>query len=159
MKVSGVTALIFAAVSSPASAGWQYTIWGMTPQQVVAASGGKVTLGEGSPGDQISGSSLRVGAIGTHSSGKWQFGTVFYFDDNKLALVQAKLRNGQNGCGALWADMKSAYGKPFSEDHDTISSDAIWHDAKKNNFISILEIGDLCHLSYKPLNSADNGGL
>jgi hypothetical protein len=131
----------------------------MTPQQVVTASGGKVMLGSGSPGDRISGSTLEVGAVGTHRSGKWQFETVFYFDGNKLALVQAKLLNGESGCGGLWADMKSAYGMPFSEDHDSISSDAIWHDDKKNNFISILEIGNLCNLSYKPLKSEDNSAL
>ena len=37
----GLAALL---VASPALADWQYTRWGMTPQQVVAASGGKVAL-------------------------------------------------------------------------------------------------------------------
>ena len=37
-----VSALACAAIASPAGAHWQYSKWGMTPDQVVAASKGTV---------------------------------------------------------------------------------------------------------------------
>jgi hypothetical protein len=148
------------ALATPAHADWQYTKWGMTPAQVVAASKGKATAGAGEPGDRMEGSPLQVGAVGTHSSGKWQFKSKFYFDAGKLGLVKLDLVNGEKGCGALWADMKSAYGKPFSDDENVITHLAIWHDTAKNNRIALFAIGQSsCSIDYKPLKSDDNSGL
>jgi len=156
IRIASATTFV---LSSPAVAGWQYTNWGMSPEQVVAASKGKASSGSGEPGDRVSDSPLEVGAVGTHSSGKWQFRTVFYFDGGKLSYIKATLQNGEKGCGSLWADMKSVYGKPFSEDHDAIMGTAIWQDSTKNNRVALLEIGDLCAIDYKPLKSADNQAL
>jgi hypothetical protein len=160
MKLRLLAAFMMFAGSSPAFADWQYTKWGMTPEQVVAASKSKAAIGSGEPGDLIRGSPLQVGAVGTYASGKWQFKAKFYFDNKKLDFVQLNLLNGESGCGSLWADMKSVYGKPFSESEDAITHLAIWQDEAKNNRIALFEIGrSSCSIDYKPLKDKDNAGL
>jgi hypothetical protein len=158
MRAQLIVGFAILTASSPAFAGWQFTNWGMTPAQVVVASKGTAQLGNGEPGDRMKDSPHVVGAVGTYSSGTHHFRATYYFDGGKLSLVMLKLTNGTNGCGMLWADMKSAYGKPFSEKGGLIN-DAIWHDVAKNNFVAVLEIGELCNLSYKPLKSANTSGL
>ena len=41
IRFSVVSALMVLAAASPAAADWEYTRWGMTADQVIAASGGK----------------------------------------------------------------------------------------------------------------------
>ena len=70
-------ALLAALVSGPARADWQYTKWGMTPEQLVAASGGGAVL-------LPEGRRVRVPPLVTMATGEFQDGplmlrTVFSF--------------------------------------------------------------------------------
>src|SRR4051812_26763659 len=96
---------IFAAAllmsASPALAGWEYTKWGMTPKQVVAASKGKAKLGNGEPGDRVV--NEQVGALGTYHATGGEFGTIFYFREGKLNQVNLKMTGDdrEKRCDAL----------------------------------------------------------
>jgi hypothetical protein len=61
---------------SPAKADWQYTKWGMTPQQVAAASGGNAQL-------ETDGR----GCTGTYRVGKFKFDVTFEFDERARLLA------------------------------------------------------------------------
>jgi hypothetical protein len=87
----------------------------------------------------MEGSPLRVGCRHLRS-GRWQFKAKFYVEERKLGLVQLNLLNGENGCGFLWADMKSVYRKLFSDDDNAITHLAIWQDVAANNRIALFEI-------------------
>lgn len=67
-----------------ARADWAYTKWGMTPQEVVAASGGKAEL---LPTNDRPGSMpLAPGARGTFNDGPLELRTTFVFRTNPAGL-------------------------------------------------------------------------
>lgn len=69
--------LITLLAAPPARAEWAYTRWGMTPQEVVAASGGKAELlPANSRRDSMP---LEPGATGTFNEGPLEIRTTFVF--------------------------------------------------------------------------------
>jgi hypothetical protein len=148
-----------AALSSPAVAGWQTTNWGMTPEEVRAATNGNAAIGGGAATDRSRENALTVGNVGMHSSGWHQFRSVFYYQGNRLAAVKLKLLNGERGCGSLWADMETAYGRPIKDSRGQLLHFALWHDNAKNNRVSLSEAGETCTLDYQPLSQDNISGL
>jgi hypothetical protein len=147
--------LLFAA-AAPASAGWQYTNWNMSPDEAVEASKGAMALGTGEPGQRIEG--LVVGAVGSYQAGSRTFKATFYFKNNKLSLVMLETKEAPR-CYALANDLKGVYGKPFDSSESSITVTNTWQDAKAQNFVALLAIGDSCSLTYKALVSEDASGL
>jgi hypothetical protein len=64
--------------ASAARADWQYTRWGMTPEQVVAASRGQVKLRPEK--DWPRGADILTAATGEYEDGSMQFRSTFMFD-------------------------------------------------------------------------------
>jgi len=91
-------------LTQPAFANWKYTSWGMTPEQVAAASKGTVKVGSGEAGDRMDG--YDVGDTGQYVSGNYQFDATFYFQRNGLALVHLTLNGGGDQCNALRLDLE-----------------------------------------------------
>ncbi len=89
----GLAALL---VASPALADWQYTRWGMTPEQVVAASRGKVTLLPEARRPRVP--PLVTAASGEFTDGALVLRTVFSFaiEGNGLECVTYGVRNPEN---------------------------------------------------------------
>ena len=77
-------AVAVGALSAPASADWQYTQWGMSADDVVAASDGSVVEVQGSTGEQVRGQDLR--ANGNYSAAGMTFKAQF------LAFVRGAVR-------------------------------------------------------------------
>lgn len=153
-RIAGGLACVGLALGgSAARADWQYTRWGMTPGQVVAASHGAVSTSSGDPGDHVEGE--EVGASGTYASGDFKFRAVFYFINDKLADIRLKLLGSDPY--ALKNSLDGVYGKPFYDSHDGFI--VTYHDAKKNNRIDLVTIGDLATLEYRPLVDASASGL
>ncbi len=155
MKAMTIGAVaLFVATSAPAHADWQYTKWGMTPEQVAAASKGAVTVGTGDPGDHYAGAD--IGATGTYVSGDYTFSAVFYFVQGKLADIRLKM-NGPDGY-KLKNDLDGVYGKPFYESGGNFPL-VTYHDVAKNNRVDLLMIGSSTTLEYRPLKNASASGL
>lgn len=152
----GIICLGITTFNNPAYAAWQYTEWGMTPEQVAQASNGKAMLSFGESGDNIKG--YNIGNVGSHKSGKYVFRSVFYFQSNKLILIKLETTSN-NQCYGLANDLMGVYGKPFSQSKSAIGAIWTWQDTQKNNRVSLLSIGDDCSLDYKPLRSSNNSGL
>jgi hypothetical protein len=141
---------IFAAAllmsASPALAGWEYTKWGMTPKQVVAASKGKAKLGNGEPGDRVV--NEQVGALGTYHATGGEFGTIFYFREGKLNQVNLKMTGDdrEKRCDALSADLNAKYGAPDSSSIEGVTS---WKDYRGKNIVRLIHFGDMCNIHYE----------
>ena len=107
---------ILIALVSGASANWEYAHWGMTPEQVAAASKGMVKALPASARTTIAAANLRSGAEGTHKDGNLLLDVRFSFDatTNGLACVSYVVSNpAQN---ALLKDILiKRYGPPQSE--------------------------------------------
>lgn len=147
--------LLLAQLSTSALADWQYTRWGMTPEQVAAASKGTVRVGKGDPRQEFQGA--EIGAVGTHVSGRYMFKANFHFIDRKLVEVRLKLIGGDQY--ALKNDLLALYGKPFKESGELLSL-TTWFDPVRNNWIDLLILGpDYTVLEYRALKNDSALGL
>jgi hypothetical protein len=105
--------LALAACPRPAAADWEYTKWGMTPEQVAKASRGNVQITN--PRPAASDQKLEVRAMGTYAAGPLHFGASFGFDAGSrgLAFVTYSTYDAsQNGLLKDWLLRK--YGQPQS---------------------------------------------
>jgi len=78
--------LAVAALSGTARADWQYTKWGMTPEQVVRASGGKVSMLPSGERRRVEEANLETSATGTFQDGSLPLRVVFSFDTKSGGL-------------------------------------------------------------------------
>jgi len=160
MKIAVAAAMLASVMGAPAYAHWQYTKWGMTPEQVVASSANAAHLDKGKPGDEIDGRLPEV--LGDYTSGDYKFSAKFYFGQHGLDFVNMNLEDGAQ-CLGLRRDLDGLYGKPFAAVDRSILHAARWQDDKTQNEIQIVSIGEggktLCTLGYKPLLSSNSGGL
>ena len=147
-------------LSGPADAGWQYTEWGMTPDQVIAASKGAVSHGEAKSSKD--GRTLFL-LRGDYAAGLFNFDASFGFDagTNGLIVVSLTLKNGP--VSRLTDSLIEKYGKPVNTElTGRMVRTTVWRDTKENNVIRLFEIaaGDKSYiLSYHPLQSRENEGL
>jgi hypothetical protein len=110
--VTGATLTLAMLISPirPAAADWEYTKWGMSPEQVVKASAGTVLLTKARPAGDGSGLDMR--AQGTFASGGMNFDASFGFDAaGRLAFVTYALGEARmNDALENWLIKK--YGQP-----------------------------------------------
>ena len=107
---------ILIALVSGASANWEYARWGMTPEQVAAASKGMVKALPANARTTIAAANLRFAASGTHKDGNLLLDLRFSFDatTNGLACVSYAVRDSAQN--ALLKDtLIKRYGPPQSQ--------------------------------------------
>lgn len=88
MKIGWAVASLV-AVSSGALADWQYSRWGMSVDQVVAASGGTAQPVRDNKDKRIEKKKRLV--FGEVTIGTTKFPVDFYFEENKLRLIRYDL--------------------------------------------------------------------
>jgi hypothetical protein len=113
-----VLAGAFAGLAAPAAAHWEYTRWGMTQAQVVAAARGAVRelpAGERRP---VPAARMEYRAAGEFRSGPMALRVAFAFDARNGGLVCVSAR-GEPGQGeALRARLERLFGPPQERGHD-----------------------------------------
>jgi hypothetical protein len=115
--------LTFVSVTQVAHAGWQYTQWGMTDDQVIAASQGAVLAVPPKTGFS-NGSSMRAEGLYVSSAGKFE--ANFIFDkDNRLIQVNLGQMDAV-GCSNTRRLLTEKYG-PAADSQPRL---AIWRDEK-----------------------------
>ncbi len=137
MRVLAVlAALMTLAVAAPAHADWQWTKWGMTPEEVTAASGGKTVE------DSKEGLILQDPLVVQGCS----FQVSFTFDDrNKLEAV---VLYSKKGCySEMVVALTSIYGVAITSDENH----RMFSDAAKGNKISIISVLGSTIIKYQPL--------
>jgi hypothetical protein len=148
---------------------WEYTKWGMTPQQVVSASKNLATAGSDLRPDS-DGNVTKL--VAPYQSGKFSFEAQFGFDvTDRLASVTLVLNDKSAGmdmdmgadtnmdhgvCYDLLVSVNTAYGPPQGggSAHMQYSIET-WQDQKnKNNVTYTVLDGVGCYVQYSAIKSA-----
>jgi hypothetical protein len=133
--IHAVAAGITVLLSSAAHADWQFTKWGMTPDQVVAASGGKAAVLPAK--NHVSSQGLRVVAAMPWESETLHFQVGFMFDGkNALRRVSMLLKSGGTAADLLRA-LKAKYGPPDQQMSEAGAVYAHWYRADDINFLAV----------------------
>lgn len=147
--------LVSTLATTAASAHWQYTKWGMSPEEVVSAAEGRVRLSAGAPDQQVKG--LKIGAEGSYSVGSLNLPATFYFDAKGLQVVDLKAEN-EATCRALDSRLRGEYGVPFASESSFFVK-LVWKDQERGNRLEYLQAGDACWLKYTPLATPASSDL
>jgi len=154
-----IAGLVISATVWPgaASAHWQYTRWGMTPEKVQSAAKGKLSPVAGQDGCP-SCSSVPLLA-GDYSAGGQQFRVVFGFTDGKLSQVILAIPATSRtwGCNELYDRLSQNYGAPVS--HAPLTGDGTlpnsrWLDPKQDNTVAFNDTSQqngMCEILYSPI--------
>jgi len=125
-KIIQVLLPLFMAYATNSYADWQWTKWGINPEQVLSASDGKARLATEAEtksksikqDDQI----IRVAkAFAPYSLDEMVFGSWFYFNPKTDGLTCVKLVPEKEGSlKALREKLEATYGPETSESHDKL---------------------------------------
>jgi len=139
MAMSAVAVL--SAAAGPATADWEYTRWSMTPEAVVAASGGKVRQVAGREGERVHDYDLV--AQGDHRWRHFDLHAQFYFSPaRELKVVRLTLKDNAR-CDAARRTLQAAHGPGGQEDlkigDHTIMTFWHWNDEATGDFIGFTD--------------------
>ncbi|MGO4686197.1 hypothetical protein [Hyphomicrobium sp. 2TAF46] len=151
-------AAAIAVCSQPVAAHWQYTRWGMTPDQVISAS--KNTAHIASDPAMHGTAEARNLLDGKYRSQGFDFDINFLFDtSNKLSHVSLQLVTPAD-CPVLQGKLSNIYGSPKTSVTPIINL-AKWWDKPHGNVLVLMQIGDdSCKLQYMKYEEAGaEGGL
>lgn len=110
---SSLVAILAASAPLPALADWEYTHWGMTPEQVAGVSEGTVTVVPPAERLTLAGVNRQNAATGSYTDGELRLTVTFQFDtaSNGLICVFAAAADmSQNAAFKDW--MHKKYGPP-----------------------------------------------
>ena len=151
-----IVAAIAMLFAEPASAHWQYTRWGMTPAEVIAASNGAAHVGSGVQSVLGEGT---ADVVGTYDAGGRIFSTAFTFEQGHLASV-ALWTTDWSQCIPTIKDLQAVYGDPEEYTDGKVVANATWSDRSKNNHIKMRLLSPkYCEVQYSPIASAAASGL
>ena len=153
-----VVAGILFLYSANVYADWQYTKWGMSPDEVIIASEGKATANDLVKNESIADYAELVKS--NYTTGRLKFRVVFLFDKitNKLDVVRLELIEPLL-VGRLFDALSSKYGEPV--DHIEIPSIKYteWIDKFGNNNITLFQLFGGVSVLYEPIVSSEASGL
>jgi hypothetical protein len=110
-----------ACLAGPAQAHWEYTRWGMTQQQVVAASRGAVQTLPPAQRRPVPNARMEYRAAGTFRSGTLRLTVAFGFDARNGGLVCVSAQAEAAQADALRARMERLFGAPQERGQDPAS--------------------------------------
>lgn len=170
MKVPGALLALACLGAGPAQADWEYTKWGMTPQQVARASGNQTKQGSIRRPDS-DGNVTRL--VAPHQSRKFLFEAHFGFDAaDKLASVTLVLNDksasmdmdmhggdhmgghdhmnmGRGVCHDLHVAVNATYGPPPYHGANHLYAIEKWQDQKNKNNVDYHKLYNVgCYVQY-----------
>jgi hypothetical protein len=160
-KMAWLLSPLLLFLATPALADWQYTKWGMTPEQVIAASGGKAveTTAEEQKGKhRPAGAKTDVPLKAPFESGRFRFLAFFYFSapGGRLVGVHLELINSELGAELL-ESLRQKYGKPDIDLKRSVSRVAWRASGDEVTYLAIPP--NNFSINYDPLITKDNEEL
>lgn len=161
MKAIAATIGVFLVTTSAASADWQYTKWGMTVDQVIAASKGQMKKCSAVCDKQTTDSAKAL-LYASYQSGDFPFTAFAYFDNQsrKLTSVSLRLDDPSKGYELIGA-LRAKYGEPATSTRSQLMEILVWRPS--GDQIDIMRIGfreDQSYtLGYRPRLTNSNKGL
>jgi hypothetical protein len=119
--------LLGAATTAPAKADWEYTKWGMTPEQVASASKGTVRVLPKAERKVIKEAKMESGAEGTYRDGMLELHVMFSFDTDGsgLKVIGYNVTDAaQNDLLKTWLIKK--YGEPKNKSELEVAGITSW---------------------------------
>lgn len=159
-----VMAVWIAGYGDPAHADWQYTKFGMTLDQVVAASEGAAKAEPDPKRDRSQQGVVLSKALATaqYQFKDFTFDVAFGFDpkDSLLNAVSLRMKEGGRSCSALLGELTNAYGKPDIADRGSVVTKITWRSESTKNVVELVQVSDkYCGIAYTPLAMPGKGGL
>jgi hypothetical protein len=136
MASAGLAALC-SCLTVPAKANWAYTQWGMTPEQVAAASSGAVQVLPSSQRTRNDVLGWEMAAKGTYKDGSLTMDIGFTFDTQHGGLTCVMYNVMGDDATVLRETLGKRYGKPFKEGSSSIDQDVIWHTPDEIEFAAL----------------------
>ena len=136
---------LLAAAASPARAEWQYTHWGMSPAEVVAASDGKAHLAE--PSKDTNTVFGTTGAEADYSEPPYSFRVVFNFRYDKLTQVTLH-PIGKVDCTPIANGFIARFGPPAIDSLYTGVTKYAWTNTARATDITLLRVPETCAILY-----------
>lgn len=151
--LQGVLAAFAILLPAPAAADWQYTRWGMTQQQVMAASKGAARQNPNLVADTGTHRNERALLAAPYSAGRLSFRAQFFFDNGQQKLVKVRLvLTAGADCTDVRAELMNLYGQPLSRAAGVVVR---WQDTKRRNTVTLANWGSGgCNLEYEPLDQS-----
>jgi hypothetical protein len=154
IRTAIVAALCLAA--SVAKADWQYTRWGMTVDEAIAASNGELQrcTPEVCLADSTTLSRIFIdpkGAFGPYQWGSYKFTAFLNFYDGKLLAVNLLLHRTWDDVATLVSALDARYGTgEHMGNDDDVSQSWIWSMASDTVSLTIFNATDETVLRYGP---------
>jgi hypothetical protein len=153
MKPFGIVLALTCCGASAAKADWEYTKWGMTPQQIVSAS--KNLARENS--DRRPDSDGNVAKlVAPYNSGKFSFEARFEFDAADRLSALTLLLTDKSLCHDLQVNVETTYGPVQGGTSTSLYLIENWQDQKNKNSVTYTALYKLsdCYVQYSGIKSA-----
>jgi hypothetical protein len=129
-----LAAIVIVAASAPhARANWEYTKWGMTPEQVVGASKGAVKIVPAA--DRYKDDEHEIAAQGSHNDGPLHLDVGFMFDNKGGGLTCVLYNATGEDAAVLKAILIKRYGPPTKEGSFLSSQTLEWKTPDEIGFV------------------------
>lgn len=156
LLVCGVLLTAALSLSQAAKADWQYTKWGMSPDQVVSASAGAVSRStsslEGPNGTALLASGTYAVVPGFIAE------ATFGFTNGGLSAVQLKFPT-DGKCYAIGIKLTEQYGRADDAVDLLVSTKKTWNDTASGNKVVFNRFSESCYLTYQPINFRPKSSL
>jgi hypothetical protein len=157
MKVNTALLVIFALAISggKARADWQYVKWGMTAEQVVAASKGEAKLNSGDGRNIVCAFTDQnpVAYIARKKIDSMEFDVVICAGgDRRVSSVVLSPKPSDNTFNPLRAALLGRYGQPIEEKRGDIGT-VTWRDTKGGNLVRLIRVIDTARIEYRKATS------
>ncbi len=154
-SLQSVLAAVLVALPVAAHADWQWTSWGMSPADVVSASGGTAEM-RSVPEKSTEACSVLV--VAPYATERFAFSAAFCFAGDQLSHVSLDLEDSTRLRAAdLIGALSSEYGEPESEHNSSIQVLRRWRDESRGNLIAFVGIGEHASVRYWPIPAGDSG--
>lgn len=173
MFKAAVTAFLLLLISFEARADWQYSRWGMTVDDLMAAGKGSVVRVSDSEADKARmGNGLGAPlAKASYRTNDFVFTAWFFFPKGKLAGVRLVGADGRQAI-PIEQQLERVYGAPFEKEETKILPQckirsAKWKDDASKNYILFSGVGcypenpkiDSAAILYQPTATKSESGL
>lgn len=152
------TSVFIGVLTGSAHADWQYSKWGMSPEEVTTASEG-LAIKPVKPDKYDDGLVIHL-LSAPYETGRFKFESKFWFDNtnSNLVMVQLDLQD-INKCGLLRRELSDIYGASEIGLSKLVNDDK-WRDEDNGNIITLTSYdGAFCTLDYKPIVEPGKSGL
>jgi len=130
-----------------AQADWQYTRWGMTEAEVIAASAGKAVAHHVRVRESWG---IYPDLVAPTRFGPFEYDAYFYFDNDTGGLEAVRLEPP----APVWCiDVMKALLERYGTDQEIINGKTIWRDPPNNDRVSLSEFST-CRVKYQPLQGS-----